>query len=208
MNWLTALNASRRSAACGEAKNCTANKQQHQIFRILVYHCQKQQQHKSQRNFISYQTTCLLPARDRSFLPSRLSNNTNNTGNSTPVVKVFLKAIHTWSSLGRNTLIGRSDRPDTSWSNTSGLSSHICQNGEETPTQFLLWNWITTHPPTENLSSLLSALDWFYNPSQCFRIDAASLLAAAAAAAAPLQIFLFRYSTKDHKLKILTKTCN
>lgn len=91
MNWLTALNASRRSAACGEAKNCTANKQQQQIFRILVYHCQKQQQHKSQRTFISYRTTCLLPARDRSFLPSRLSNNTNNTGNGTPVVKVLKK---------------------------------------------------------------------------------------------------------------------
>lgn len=45
----------------------------------------------SQTNFISYQTTCLLPARDRSFLPSRLSNNTNNTGNGTPVVKVFKK---------------------------------------------------------------------------------------------------------------------
>lgn len=91
MNWLTALNASRRSAACGEAKNCIANKQQHQIFRILVYHCQKQQQHKSQRNFISYWTTCLLPVRDRSFFPSRLSNNTNNTGNGTPVVRVFKK---------------------------------------------------------------------------------------------------------------------
>jgi hypothetical protein len=41
------------------------------------------------KEFYQLQTICLLPARDRSFLPSRLSNNTNNTGNGTSVVKVF-----------------------------------------------------------------------------------------------------------------------
>jgi hypothetical protein len=46
-------------------------------------------------------------------------------------VLVAKEKQNTWSSLGKKTLIGRCERPGTSWSNTSGLSSHICQISEE-----------------------------------------------------------------------------
>lgn len=48
-----------------------------------------------------------------------------------PLIVPVTNIENTCSSLGMNTLIGRSDRPTTSWSNASGLSSHICQFSKE-----------------------------------------------------------------------------
>lgn len=132
-----------------------------------------------------------------------LSNNTNNTGNGTPVVKVLKKQYIPEAVLEGTHWLGA--LIDLTHLGPILLAyPHISAKTVKRPHSVSFVELINNPPTNWNLSSLLSPLDWFYNPSQCFRNDAASLLAAAA----PLQIFLFHYSTKDHKLKILTKTHN
>jgi hypothetical protein len=84
-----------------------------------------------------------------------------------PLIVPVTNIEHTCSSLGMNTLIGRSDRPTTSWSNASGLSSHICQFRKE-PIQH---PWLISLDPqfgeSQPLTSSSSLL--CYYPSQFLR---------------------------------------